>query len=387
MRFTTRMTLLFGLVLAVFVVSTLPVTAGLLRGAVEAPRPASAEWEKVTELWAALDEPTKDKTSALMAAVSDWKAASSSPSLDADARYLRFQTGFLMFSAFQAVVLLVLVAVGLRVLMAPVRNMARVVERLKGGDGRARLTEGGGAEWKALARQFNTMVDQNQTLSRLQGWQEVSAFLSHQIKNPLTSIGFAEQNLRSLVPDLSDRALQNLDIIADQGRRINNLVKRLRDLTSFDQMTQTPVDFGVWVREWATARQREGEVWEVSTPDVGPVPLVPLLWEQALDNLLANSREACHRDSLGVSLGLRREGGLVVLEWYDDNTLEDGTPLHLIGTARYTTKKEGSGLGVFFIRRIAELHGGTLTLGPSPTGGLRFVLTLEGGPHGPHPRR
>ena len=381
------MTLLFGLVSAAFVVSTLPVTAGLLRGAVEPSPLLAAEWDRVTNRWAELDDQTKEKTAPLMDAISDWKIASSSPSLDADARYLRFQTGFLMFSTLQALVLFVLVVLGLRVLMAPVRNMTRVVEKLKTGDLAARLNEGGGTEWKALARQFNTMLDQNQTLSKLQGWQEVSAFLSHQIKNPLTSIAFAEQNLRSLVPDLSDPARQNLDIIADQGRRINNLVRRLRDLTSFSQMSQEQVPLGPWLMSWAAGHQREGEVWEMVAPDVGLVSLVVLLWEQALANLLANSREACRRNSLCLRVALRREGPLVFLEWSDDNTLDEGTPLHLIGTARYTTKKEGSGLGVFFVRRIAELHGGTLTMGPSSTGGLTLTLSLEGGPLGPHPRR
>ena len=247
MRFTTRLTLLFGLVLAVFVVSTLPVTAGLFRYAVQASR--SADWGRVSALWAELDEDPRNKAGDLMTAVTEWKAASASSSLDGDARYLRFQTGFLMFSAFQALVLLLLVGFGLRLLVAPVRGMAQVVERLRSGDSEARLEEGGGAEWKALARQFNTMLDRNQTLSRLQGWQEVAAFLSHQIKNPLTSIAFAEQNVRSLVPDLLPLASQNLDIIGEQGRRINNLIRRLRDLTSFEEMSRSDVGFDAWLTD------------------------------------------------------------------------------------------------------------------------------------------
>lgn len=390
MRFTTRMTLLFGLVLGAFVVSTLPVTAALLRDASTTGR--TAVWDRVVSQWADLDDETKEKTAALMEAVSEWKAASAVSSLDEDARYLRFQTGFLMFSALQAVILLVLVVFGLRVLMAPVRRMAQVVERLKTGDSTARLTSGGGAEWQALARQFNTMVDQNQTLNRLQGWQEVAAFLSHQIKNPLTSIAFAEQNVRNLAPDLPPLAVQNLDIIGDQGRRINNLVRRLRDLTSFEQMARSEVAFGPWIEGWAAGRRREGEVWETAIGaetqgDLGTVSLVPLLVEQALDNLLANTREAARGEPLTVRLNVRREAGLVVVDWSDSNVVDQGTPIHLIGTARFTTKKEGSGLGVFFIRRIAELHGGTLEVGPSPAGGLRFIFTLEGGPHGPDPRR
>lgn len=387
MRFTTRLTLLFALVLAAFVVSTLPVTAGLFREAVQ-PASRGEAWERVNDHWMALDPETQEKTAALMEAVSAWKSASATTSLEGDARYLRFQTGFLMFSAFQALVLLVLVGWGLRGLMAPVRKMARVVERLRSGDAEARLEEGGGTEWRALARQFNTMLDRNQTLSRLQGWQEVAAFLSHQIKNPLTSISFAEQNVRNLCPDLPPLALQNLDIVADQSRRINNLVRRLRDLTSFEAMTRTEVALGPWLASWSTGRKREGEVWNLECAEVGEVGLVLLLWEQALDNLLANSREAwTGPEPLALRLAVERSDRLVTLTWSDNNTLAEGTPLAQVGTARYTTKKEGSGLGVFFIRRIAELHGGTLTITLSPRGGLVFTLTLEGGPHGPHPRR
>ena len=74
------MTLLFGLVSAAFVVSTLPVTAGLLRGAVEPSPLLAAEWDRVTNRWAELDDQTKEKTAPLMDAISDWKIASSSPS-------------------------------------------------------------------------------------------------------------------------------------------------------------------------------------------------------------------------------------------------------------------------------------------------------------------
>jgi len=385
MRFTTRMTVLFAVVLAAFTLSTLPVTAALLRDALGGP-PRQGEWGRGATLWADLDPETRDKTAALMDAVVAWKAASAAPTLEGDARYLRFQTAFLMFATFQALVLLVLVVVGLRLVMAPVRSMGQVVARLKGGDAAARLATGGGPEWEALARQFNTMLDQNQTLSRLQGWQEVAAFLSHQIKNPLTSIAFAEQNVRNLVPDLPSLAAENLAIISDQGRRINNLVRRLRDLTSFDQMTRAEVEFRPWLETWAASRQRAGEAWSLTVAEVGWVSLVPLLWEQALDNLIANSREAA-TDGTTVSLAVRQEGALVVLEWSDGNRVAEGVNVELVGTARFTTKKDGSGLGVFFIRRITELHGGSLVIRRSPAGGLVFVLTLEGGPHGPHPRR
>lgn len=377
------MTLLVALVLGAFVVSTLPVTAGLLKGVLAPSR--GDEWGRVVARWEALDPATRDQSAELMEAVLAWKAASAT-TLEGDARYLRFQTAFLMFAAFQALVLLVVVAVGLRVLMAPVRRMTSVLARLKAGDQGARLPPGGGPEWDALAHQFNTMVDQNQTLSRLQGWQEVSAFLSHQIKNPLTAIAFAEQNVRSLVPDLPPLAAENLAIIGDQGRRINALVRRLRDLTSFDQLGRDEVDVGAWLHQWAASRRREGEVWNLSLIEGARAPLVLLLWEQAFDNLLANTREAATGPA-EVHLVLDAPGDLLRVQWSDANTLAEGVDPTQVGTARFTTKKDGSGLGVFFVRRIAELHGGTLTVGPSPRGGLVFVLTLEGVAHGPHPRR
>jgi len=386
MRFTTRMTVLFGAVLAVFLVSTLPVTAALLRGVVGTPGRTTADWDKVSALWTRLDAPTKQKTQDLMDAVAEWKAGAAVPSLEGDARYLRFQTAFLMFSTGQAIVLLVLVILGLGVLMAPVRKMTRVVERLKAGETEVRLDGRGGAEWAGLAREFNTMLDRNQTLSRLQGWQEIAAFLSHQIKNPLTSMAFAEENVRALAPSLSEAATDNLDVIRDQRKRIDNLVRRLRDLTSFDQMSRSEVGFVAWMEGWIGTHRREGERWEGHFEDCGTVSLVALLWEQALDNLLANSREAASGVPL-IRIQARSQGRLVVLEWSDGNRISEDFPVHLIGTPRYTTKTEGSGLGVFFVRRIAELHGGTLELGRTATGGLSFTVTLEGGTHGPDSHR
>jgi signal transduction histidine kinase len=182
-------------------------------------------------------------------------------------------------------------------------------------------------------------------------------------------------------------AVENLDIVAEQSRRINNLVRRLRDLTSFDAMTRTPVALADWMATWVASRRRENEAWAVRIEPVGEVGLVTLLWEQALDNLLANSREASSGTApLALHLEVVRAGALISVSWSDSNVIAEGS-LAQVGTARYTTKKDGSGLGVFFVRRIAELHGGGLVLERSPSGGLQSTLTLEGAGHGPHPRR
>ena len=98
--------------------------------------------------------------------------------------------------------------------------------------------------------------------------------------------------------------------------------------------------------------------------------------EQALINLIRNAADAALETGGGVRVGWSTEGGMGVV------TVEDDGP-GLGGTANlfvpfFTTKPQGSGIGLVLSRQIAEAHGGTLTLENRADGqrGCRATLRL-----------
>jgi len=102
---------------------------------------------------------------------------------------------------------------------------------------------------------------------------------------------------------------------------------------------------------------------------------------QVFANLLQNSLR--YTDAPGrIAVAIRREGQAVCAVW--DDSAPGVSEEHLPRLTERLVRAEGSrsragggsGLGLAIARAIAEAHGGTLTVGASPLGGLRVELTL-----------
>jgi signal transduction histidine kinase len=82
--------------------------------------------------------------------------------------------------------------------------------------------------------------------------------------------------------------------------------------------------------------------------------------EQLLINILRNAAEAASANGGGVRTGWSKRGACVEV-WIEDEGLGIANPANLF-VPFFTTKPEGSGIGLVLSRQIAEAHGGTLTL-------------------------
>lgn len=101
----------------------------------------------------------------------------------------------------------------------------------------------------------------------------------------------------------------------------------------------------------------------------------PTLVTRALVNLMLNSAEAIDGEGV-IRISLTRSDRFIAIEIHDDGP---GIPDHertRILEPFYTTKGDGSGLGLLSVRICAEEHEGTIEIGDSDLGGARFRLTL-----------
>ena len=100
----------------------------------------------------------------------------------------------------------------------------------------------------------------------------------------------------------------------------------------------------------------------------------PVQLEQLLINLVKNALEAADEDSGEVELRWRKLRDEVLIEVVDNGP---GLPQSdNIFVPFFTTKPKGSGIGLVLCRRIAEAHGGQLTLSNHPKGGCMAMLRL-----------
>lgn len=253
-----------------------------------------------------------------------------------------------------------------------------------------------GHSYQELRRQADQIIEiegQLRRADRLSTIGQLSAALTHEIRNPLGSIRGTAEILRDDFPPGHPKA-EFIDILLRETDRLNQVVENFlgfarprRGATGAET-----VDLAELVEETANLLEvqarRTGLSLTVECPRGLLVLGVPVQLRQILLNLFLNAIQATpSRKRIRIGCAAR-EGKVKGLEYRDvegrlaELVVEDegaGIPdadLPRIFEPFFTTKAEGTGLGLAISLRIAEAHGGTLTAGNRPEGGARFTLTL-----------
>jgi hypothetical protein len=216
-------------------------------------------------------------------------------------------------------------------------------------------------------------------MERLALLGEMSATVAHQIRNPLVSIGgFARRLSHSETENGLSR--QYLDIIQREVKRLEEIVKDILSVSRGIRSKFIPLDLNEVVRECVILYQDRIKGQGISlhthlSQNLPPIPLDPAHMRQAILNLLDNALEAMPKGGdLGISTFLSPEA--VHLEIADTGP---GIPPEAAATIFdpfYTTKVDGTGLGLTLIHRIISSHRGKIEARNLPGGGAAFSIAL-----------
>ena len=213
-------------------------------------------------------------------------------------------------------------------------------------------------------------------------WQRLIRVLGHEINNSLTPIGSIAGSIGTLLerpepqraPDWQDDVREGLGIIGARAESLGRFMGAYSRLARLPAPVRREGTVAVLVRRAAALETRlsvetAGEENLVANVDGDQI-------EQVLINLIRNATDAALETGGGVRAAWSEENGAVVI-------LIDDEGQGLAGTANlfvpfFTTKPQGSGIGLVLSRQIAEAHGGTLTLENRPDGvrGCRATLRL-----------
>jgi len=96
-------------------------------------------------------------------------------------------------------------------------------------------------------------------------------------------------------------------------------------------------------------------------PDTPRIPMDREQMKQAIYNVVRNAMQAAGEQGL-ISLQVRREGDFWVFECRDNGIGISADNLPHLGTPFFTTRKDGTGLGLMIVQRIAREHGGSVQI-------------------------
>jgi PAS domain S-box-containing protein len=240
---------------------------------------------------------------------------------------------------------------------------------------------------QALARLYQRAEDESKRKD------EFLAILGHELRTPLGTLANAVHLLRS-----GDRAAARaaVDAIARATHHLTTLTRDLFDIASVVsgklQLDRQPVDLGAavaeTVRELQARARKRGQSVVVSVERGVVVEADPVRLAQIVSNLVDNALKYSGRGAR-CEVSVRREGGDAVLVVRDqgrgiaaDDIERIFEPFYQAGGDGGAAGRGGLGLGLALVRRLVELHGGSVRAESGGAGrGSQFVVRLpQAGP-------
>jgi nitrogen fixation/metabolism regulation signal transduction histidine kinase len=274
--------------------------------------------------------------------------------------------------------------------------MAEATARVAAGDLSVRVDPGAGDEVGELVNSFNSMVAELEAnrarivyLQKISAWQEMARRLAHEIKNPLTPIHLAAQQLkekyRADAPDFGRLLEQSTEIIEEEVATLRRLTADFSAFAKLPEIKTERVDLGEFVGECqaslASYAEREGVslVFSPVPPGIS-VELDRIMMKRVVDNLVRNAVEALGSgavDDPQVVLSVEQRPKEVELCVQDNGPGILSVHHPSIFEPYFTTKSEGTGLGLAICKKIVLDHGGRIWIEEGAGGGAVFIVALR----------
>jgi two-component system nitrogen regulation sensor histidine kinase NtrY len=202
-------------------------------------------------------------------------------------------------------------------------------------------------------------------------WKRVIRVVGHEINNSLAPIRSLVASARKLVDggDAGRRLPDILDTIDASARRLHRFVDGYRRMARLPAARPEPIEIGAFLEDL----QRLDQFEIVGNHGSIEATLDPSQIQQVVLNLVRNGKEA---GSQTVEVAVSAEESELVLEVRDRGAGMDGDAMVQALVPFWTTKPDGSGLGLALCREILEGHGGSLRLRSREGGGLVATCRL-----------
>jgi signal transduction histidine kinase len=286
----------------------------------------------------------------------------------------------------------------LKFVKKPLDNMIETMSRVEKGDFDVRIDYQGKDEIARLILSFNSMVDrldvakkelellhfqQLERADRLASIGEMAAGIAHEIKNPLAGISAAVSIIKDdMVPD-DPRGM----ILSEVLQQVQRLDKTVNDLLFFGKPSLPEfncVDINAIITttlSFASQHRGDGNIEKrlILEPDLPPVFADGKQMQQVFLNIILNAFQAMPGGGvLQITTGRssRNDGEFVRVDISDTGQGIPTQILEKIFTPFYTTKAQGTGLGLPICRKLVHLHHGDISVASDDVNGTVFTVEL-----------
>ncbi len=249
---------------------------------------------------------------------------------------------------------------------------------------------------RRTAQRVRLLESRARDAERLAEQATLTGGLAHEIKNPLSTIGLNLQLIHEQVGELDlpepqgGRLQRRLDALSGEVARLRTILEDFLRYAGQLRLDRQPVEINTAVEELVDFFTPQAQSSGVNLrsrldPNTGQAPVDITLFKQAVLNLLINATQAMVAARYeqtphggAVDLIITTEGGAdaVAVHVIDTGPGISDAKLDTVFKPYYSTKRDGSGLGLPTSRRIVESHGGRIEVHSEPGKGSDFTLHL-----------
>ncbi len=226
--------------------------------------------------------------------------------------------------------------------------------------------------------------DEIEMSRRLSASGRLTRGVAHEVKNPINAIVLHLQLLQNKLAHQEPDTRRHMDIIDSEIRRLDRVVQTLVDFTRPRDLHLEEVDLRRLMEDVAQLAAPDAEQHGVTIERHVPEQRLPVkvdvdLMKQAFLNVVINGVQAMPNGGL-LTISIRRENHVAVAEIQDQGS---GIPKEMhdkVFELYFTTKKEGSGIGLAQTFQILEWHYGSVDFESAETTGtiFRFQIPIAG---------
>ncbi len=216
---------------------------------------------------------------------------------------------------------------------------------------------------------------------KLSAMGELASGVAHEIRNPINAIGMIAQRLqKEFSPEGGKEEFNSItSLLRTEVTRINNIIKQFLDYAKPLEMKPREMDADVYFGQVYQLFQAQADkrriTFTMHGSNPGSIRIDPELMKQALMNLVQNAFDA-----------VGEEGKIGVQYICGDNKLEilvydngKGIPEEAKGKIfdlYYTSRKDGTGIGLSITQKIIEQHGGSISFESAANEETKFKVVL-----------
>lgn len=211
-------------------------------------------------------------------------------------------------------------------------------------------------------------------------WQDLIRVISHEINNSLSPIASISQTLKRLIErdargeTLAEDLREGLHIISERAIGLSQFVESYKQLAKLPEPQIQPLAIRPLVEKIVALFHHTAI--EIETETNFTLQLDPIQFEQVLINLMKNAVEATALTNPSSIIKIR---WAVSHQFFKLDICDQGTGIsnpNNLFVPFYSTKKQGSGIGLVLSRQIIEAHNGRLTLSNQDSGGCCASIEL-----------